>query len=46
VVALLLTVNIVPLVLRTRSWATAHRRAASLAVINFVPMCLGFRCIF
>ncbi|KAL6229331.1 hypothetical protein BDW75DRAFT_235286 [Aspergillus navahoensis] len=35
VVALLLTANILPLALRTRSWATVHRRAANLAVINF-----------
>ena len=41
-VALLLTVNILPLVLRTRSWATAHRRAANLAVINFVPLWTGW----
>lgn len=41
-VALLLTVNILPLVLQTRSWATAHRRAANLAVINLVPLWTGF----
>ncbi|OJJ51850.1 hypothetical protein ASPSYDRAFT_117026, partial [Aspergillus sydowii CBS 593.65] len=41
-VALLLTVNILPLALRTRTWATAHRRAANLAVINFVPLWTGW----
>ena len=40
-VALLLTVNILPLVLRVRSWATVHRRATSLAVINLIPLWTG-----
>ena len=40
-VVLLLTVNILPLVLRVRSWATVHRRAASLAVINLIPLWTG-----
>ncbi|KAL2838677.1 hypothetical protein BJX68DRAFT_210806 [Aspergillus pseudodeflectus] len=42
VVTLLLTANILPLVLRTRSWATLHRRAANLAVINFIPLWTGW----
>ncbi|CEL07063.1 hypothetical protein ASPCAL10228 [Aspergillus calidoustus] len=42
VVALLLTVNILPLVLRARSWATVHRRAANLAVMNFIPLWTGW----
>ncbi|KAJ0418330.1 hypothetical protein BJY00DRAFT_302872 [Aspergillus carlsbadensis] len=42
VVVLLLTVNILPLVLRTQSWATLNRRAANLAVINFIPLWTGW----
>ncbi|KAJ0418359.1 hypothetical protein BJY00DRAFT_315081 [Aspergillus carlsbadensis] len=42
VVALLLTVNILPLALRTQSWAILHRRAANLAVINFIPLWTGW----
>jgi hypothetical protein len=37
-VALLLTANILPLVLRTRSWANLHQHAVNLAVINFIPL--------
>lgn len=41
-VALLLTVNILPLVMQAPSWATMHRRAANLAIINFVPLWTGW----
>ncbi|KAL4992917.1 hypothetical protein BDV10DRAFT_198736 [Aspergillus recurvatus] len=41
-VALLLTANILPLALRTRSCATLHRRAANLVVINFVLLWTGW----
>jgi hypothetical protein len=46
VVALLLTANILPLALRTRSWATLHRCAANLAVIDFIPLWTGWTWTF
>ncbi|KAL6230915.1 hypothetical protein BDW75DRAFT_248280 [Aspergillus navahoensis] len=41
-VVLLLTVNILPLVVRAPSWVTLHRRAANLAVINFMSLWMGW----
>ena len=41
IVVFLLTVNILPLVIRSRSWMVVHRRAANIAVMNLVPLWTG-----
>lgn len=41
VVALLVTANILPLAVWSRSWMTVQRRAATLAVINLAPLWTG-----
>lgn len=40
-IVLLLTVNILPLVMRAESWMIVCRRAAHLAVMNFTPLWTG-----